>query len=342
MRAACFIESGKPMEVMTVPDPTPGPGEVLLRVKGCGICGSDLHVTELGGAVRRGSVMGHEFAGEIVAVGKDAKGPHGPWREGDRVCTMPGISCGSCLACLSGDVMGCKKLRVTGFGEIGGGYAEYALGGERTTFRLPDRVASADGAMVEPLAVGLHAVDVAGLASGEDVLVVGAGPVGLAVAVWAKILGARKVVVSDPAAHRRELAVKFGATDLVDPSKEELLPAFERATGHAPKLAFECVGRPGVVQQIAQIAPRGAKILSAGMCMAMDNYMPLVFGAKELTLQFCSYYRRQDYELTLAMLEAGRLDPLPMVTDRIPLEALPGAFERLRKPTTECKVIVQP
>ena len=86
---------------------------------------------------------------------------------GDRVCTMPGISCGSCLACLSGDVMGCKKLRVTGFGEIGGGYAEYALGGERMTFRLPDRVASADGAMVEPLAVGLHAVDVAGLASGR-------------------------------------------------------------------------------------------------------------------------------------------------------------------------------
>jgi len=286
--------------------------------------------------------MGHEFAGEIVAVGKDAKGAHGPWRVGDRVCTMPGISCGSCLACLSGDVMGCKKLRVTGFGEIGGGYAEYAIGGERMTFRLPDSVSSADGAMVEPLAVGLHAVDVAGLDSGEDVLVVGAGPVGLAVAVWSKILGARRVVVSDPAAHRRELAAKFGATDLVDPSKEELLPAFERATGHAPRLAFECVGRPGVVQSIAQIAPRGAKILSAGMCMAMDNYMPLVFGAKELTLQFCSYYRRQDYELTLAMLEAGRLDPLPMVTDRIPLEALPDAFERLRRPTTECKVIVQP
>ncbi|MEZ4333384.1 MAG: alcohol dehydrogenase catalytic domain-containing protein [Myxococcota bacterium] len=342
MRAACFVEPGKPMEVARVPDPSPGPGEVLLRVRGCGICGSDLHVTELPGAIRRGTVMGHEFAGEIVAVGRGATGPHGPWREGDRVCAMPGISCGTCLACLSGDVMGCASLRATGFGEIGGGYAEYAIAGERMTFRLPDCVGSADGAMVEPLAVGLHAVDVAGLATGEDVLVVGAGPVGLAVAVWSKLLGARRVVVSDPADHRRALAARFGATDGIDPNREELGPAFERATGHAPRLAFECVGRPGVVQSIAQIAARGAKILTAGMCMAPDQYVPLVFGTKELSLLFASYYRRQDYELTLAMLEAGRLDPLPMVTDRIALDALPEAFERLRRPTTECKVIVQP
>jgi (R,R)-butanediol dehydrogenase/meso-butanediol dehydrogenase/diacetyl reductase len=150
------------------------------------------------------------------------------------------------------------------------------------------------------------------------------------------------VVVSDPADHRRALAARFGATDLVDPTREELLPAFERATGHAPRLAFECVGRPGVVQSIAQIAARGAKILSAGMCMAPDQYVPLVFGTKELSLVFSSYYRMQDYALTLAMLEDGRIDPLPMVTDRIGLDELPGAFERLRRPTTECKVIVQP
>ena len=146
MRAACFTETGKPFEIRKVADPEPGPGEVVLAVKGCGICGSDLHVTELGGAVPAGAVMGHEFAGEIVAVGKDAKGPEGPWREGDRVCTMPGISCGTCTRCVAGDVMGCASLRMTGFGDIGGGYAEYAIGGERMTFRLPDNVASADGA----------------------------------------------------------------------------------------------------------------------------------------------------------------------------------------------------
>ncbi len=342
MRAACFQESGKPLEIHDVPDPTPGPGEVLLAVKGCGICGSDLHVTELGGAVPRGAVMGHEFAGEIVAVGKGAKGPDGPWREGDRVCTMPGISCGTCERCVSGDVMGCAALRMTGFGDIGGGYAEYAIGGDRMTFRLPENLTSADGATVEPLAVGLHAVDRAGLETGEDVLIVGAGPVGLACAIWAKLLGAREVVVSDYAPHRRALAEAYGATASIDPGREELGPAFERIAGHAPRLAFECVGRPDVVHAISLIVDRGARILSAGMCMAQDHFMPLVFGTKELTMRFVSYYTHQNYQLTVDMLAAERIDPLPMVTDRIALDDLPRAFEALRNPSTECKVLVQP
>lgn len=342
MRAACFNETGKPLEVLTVADPTPGPGEVVLAVRGCGICGSDLHVTELGGAVPKGAVMGHEFAGEIVAVGKGATGPDGPWKEGDRVCTMPGISCGTCVRCVSGDVMGCAQLRMTGFGDIGGGFAEYAIGGERMTFRLPDNVTSANGATVEPLAVGLHAVDKAGLKNGEDVLIVGAGPVGLACAIWAKILGAREVVVSDYAAHRRDMALAYGATAAIDPAKEDLAEAYQKITGRAPLLAFECVGRPDVVHQLSLVVDRGARILSAGMCMAADNFMPLVFGTKELSMQFISYYTHQNYQLTVDMLAAERIDPLPMVTDRISLDALPDAFEALRQPSSECKVLVEP
>lgn len=342
MRAACFEASGSPLAIHEVADPTPGPGEVVLAVKGCGICGSDLHVTELGGAVPKGAVMGHEFAGEIVAVGRGATGPDGPWREGDRVCTMPGISCGSCKRCVSGDVMGCTELRMTGFGDIGGGYAEYALAGERMTFRLPDNVASADGATVEPLAVGLHAVDLAGLRTGEDVLIVGAGPVGLACAIWAKLLGAREVVVSDFAAHRRAMAERYGATATIDPGRDELGPAYERITGRAPMLAFECVGRPDVVHEISLVVDRGARILSAGMCMGQDHFMPIVFGTKELSMQFCSYYTHQNFQLTVDMLAAERIDPLPMVTDRIGLDALPESFEALRAPSTQCKVIVEP
>ncbi|MAG30324.1 MAG: alcohol dehydrogenase [Deltaproteobacteria bacterium] len=342
MRAACFLESGKPMEVMELPDPTPEPGEVVLKIAGCGICGSDLHVTELDAMVPSGTVMGHEFAGEIVAVGRGATGPGGPWREGDRVCTMPGISCGTCERCASGDVMGCAKLRSTGFGDIGGGFAEYAIGGDRMTFRLPENVTTADGAMVEPLAVGLHALDRAGLETGEDVLIVGAGPVGLACAIWARLLGAREVVVSDYVAHRRETAIAYGATAAIDPGREEVAPAFEKLTGHAPRLAFECVGRPDAVHEISLMVDRGGRILSAGMCMQVDQFMPLVFGTKELSIQFVSYYRHQDFQLTVDMLAAERIDPLPMISDRIALDALPAAFEALRKPTTECKVIVQP
>ena len=342
MRAACFQKSGQPLEVCDVPDPDPGPGELLLAVKGCGICGSDLHVTELEDAVPVGAVMGHEFAGEIVAVGKDAKGADGPWKVGDRVCTMPGISCGTCARCVAGDVMGCANLRMTGFGDVGGGYADYAIGAAPLTFRLPDNVTSADGATVEPLAVGLHAVERVGLELGEDVLIVGAGPVGLACAIWAKLLGAREVVVSDYAAHRRELAVAYGATASIDPGSEELGPAYERITGREPSLAFECVGRPDVVSAISMIMTRGGRIMSAGMCMAPDNFLPIVFGTKELSMHFASYYTHQNYQLTIDMLAAERIDPLPMITDRIGLDALPNAFEALRKPSSECKVIVQP
>lgn len=238
--------------------------------------------------------------------------------------------------------MGCASLRMTGFGDIGGGYAEYAIGGDRMTFRLPDSVASEDGATVEPLAVGLHAVEKAGLRAGEDVLIVGAGPVGLACAIWAKQLGAREIVVSDFAEHRRTLALETGATAVIDPASEELGPAFEKRTGHAPSLAFECVGRPGVVQDIALVADRGARILSAGMCMAPDSFHPLVFGTKELSIQFVSYYTHPNYRLTVDMLAAERIDPLPLITDRIGLEALPEAFEALRAPSTQCKVIVEP
>lgn len=342
MRAACFTELGQPMEIREVADPAPGPGEVVIRVRGCGICGSDLHVTELPGAIAHGTVMGHEFAGEIAAVGKGARGAHGPWREGDRVCTMPAINCGHCARCRTGDVMACETLRATGFGEVGGGYAEYALAGEGVTFRLPENVASADGAMVEPLAVGLHAVQAAAPAPGEDVLIFGAGPVGLAVALWARHLGAREVVISDPVAHRRELAARMGATAQIDPGREEVLPAFQKITGHSPRLIFECVGRAGMLQECSLLAERGGKILSAGMCMQPETVMPLVCGVKELTIQFVSYYRRGDFALTVDMLGAGRIDATPMVTDRIALDALPGAFEALRSPSTQCKVLVQP
>lgn len=339
MRAATFEGAGKPMQIGRVADPTPGPEELVLRVRGCGICGSDLHVSQLAGALPNGAVLGHEFAGEVAAVGKDAPGG---FREGDAVCSLPAIGCGRCAPCLTGDVMGCASLRATGFGDIGGAYAEYVLVGARETLRLPEAVSASDGALIEPLAVGLHALDEARLRSGEDVLVIGAGPVGLAIAMWARQLGARQVVVSDFVASRREMAGRMGATALVDPAVEDVGEAYARATGRAPTTIFECVGVPGLLQQCIQLAPRGAKIVVAGVCMQPDTIVPVAASMKSLCLQFVSYYRRGDFELALSMLGAGRIDPLPMVTDRIGLDALPDAFEALRTPEAQCKVIVEP
>ena len=342
MRAAIFRKAGEALAVEEVADPIPGPGELVLRIRGCGICGSDLHASALPEAVPAGAVMGHEFAGEIAAVGRDAECEDGRWKVGDRVCSLPGIGCGRCALCINGDMMGCEKLRATGYGEIGGGFAEYAVVGGRETLRLPDNLSSSDGALVEPLAVGLHAVDAARLAPGEDVLVLGGGPVGLAVAIWARQLGAREIVVSETVESRRALALRMGATAVIDPLREEVGDAFHKVSGGAPRMIFECVGLPGVLQDCVNLLERGGRILGAGMCMEPDRFMPVLAGVKEATLKFVAYYRRNDFALTLDMLRAERIAPQPLVTDRIDLDALPAAFEALRTPSRQCKVIVEP
>ena len=204
------------------------------------------------------------------------------------------------------------------------------------TFRLPDCVSSADGG--DGRAAGGRAPcsrrGGPGFRGGCPRR--GRRTGGLAVASgrrsWAHAGSSSAIRRRIGASWRRSSVRRISA----DPSKEELLPAFERRPGTRHALPSSASGGRGSSRR-SRTSHRGAKILSAGTCMAMDKSMPLVFGAKELTLQSRSDYRRQDYQLTLAMLEAGRLDPLPMVTDRIPLEALPEAFERLRKPATSAR-----
>jgi (R,R)-butanediol dehydrogenase/meso-butanediol dehydrogenase/diacetyl reductase len=338
MRAALWDGPGKPLRIDRVEDPKPGPSNLLLRVRGCGICGSDLHMSELP-VLPRGFVMGHEFSGEVVEVGREAVGG---FRPGDRVCALPGIGCGHCAACLVGDVTMCPSLVTTGLGQNSGGFAEYLVAGSRETLRLPPGIDYRIGALVEPLAVGLHAVERAEMQPGQDVLVVGAGPVGAAVALWARHFGARHVVVSDFVAQRRELALALGATAAIDPDREEVGPAFERITGAKPRLVYECVGVPGVIQQCAALCePRGT-VLVAGVCMRKDPWVPATAMLKELRLQFVAFYHKKDFQLTLDLLGSERIRADRFITDVIALDALPAAFEALRKPSTQCKVIVEP
>jgi (R,R)-butanediol dehydrogenase/meso-butanediol dehydrogenase/diacetyl reductase len=336
MRAAVFQGPGKPLSIENVDDPKPGPGEIVLRVAGCGICGSDLHMSEQ--TMPAGMVMGHEFAGEIVEVGRDA----GDWKVGDRVCSLPMFGCGKCLWCQTGTTQFCRELRGTGLGPLPGAYAEYVLASAAETLRLPDSVPTHEGALVEPLAVGLHVVHAARVTAGNNVLILGAGPVGLATALWAHHVGAREVIVSDFVASRRELVSRFGATGVIDPSREEVGPAFRRLTGHAPDIIIECVGVPGVIQETFELARPRCRVVIAGVCMKPDTIVPLTAVMKELDVQFVSFYERADFAYTLDMLRAERIAPRGMITDLIGLDELPQAFEALRKPSTQCKVIIQP
>ncbi len=341
MRAAVFREMSKPLVVETLPDPEPGPRELILRVRTCGICGSDLHMTEPTSVMplALGSVMGHEFAGEVAGVGSALKGQ---WKEGDRVSGFPYICCGDSSPCLNfgGGQAVCGKGISIGLGQSHGGYSELVKIGGSGAYRLPDSVSFREGAMVEPLAVGLHAVDMAKMPRGATVLVIGAGPVGLAVMLWAKFLGARHVIVSEKADTRKQMAAKFGATDAIDPT-QPLTPQVQKIAGKGPDIIFECVGAPGLINMAMMDAPRGCRLVIAGVCQQPDTIVPLMGIVKELELQFVLGYRPADFDYVIGMIASDRVDVAHMVTDIVDLDALPGAFEALRHPTHQCKVMLE-
>jgi (R,R)-butanediol dehydrogenase/meso-butanediol dehydrogenase/diacetyl reductase len=341
MRAAVFKEIGKPLAVETVANPECGPSHLILKVKNCGICGSDLHMTEATSIqpLAGGSVMGHEFAGEVIEVGSAAKGA---WKAGDRVAGFPFICCGEHSPCLNtvGGFATCAKGLTVGLGQSHGAYAEFVKVSAIGAHKLPSNVSFREGAMIEPLAVGLHAVDKAQMQRGATVLVIGAGPVGLSVMLWAKFLGARHVIVSDKAEQRAKMAARFGATDAADPAKA-LIPQVEAIAGRGPDIIFECVGAPGMINEVMMMAPRHSRIVIAGVCQQMDTIMPLMGILKELTLQFVLGYRPADFDYVIEMIAKDRVDVAHMITDIVSLDTLPAAFEALRKPVHQCKVMLE-
>lgn len=282
------------------------------------------------------SVLGHEFVGEVVALGN---GLQSDWQEGDRVCALPFISCGHCSACMAGRPFECAVLSCIGL-DAPGGFAEYVATSECNTLKLPDQLSTLDAALIEPLAVGLHAVRAGGLQAGQRVLITGAGPIGLAVALWARFMGARDVVVSEPAVQRRDLALSMGATAVVQPG-ENLAEQFAEIAGGPPDMLFECVGAPGLIQQCIDIAPRRAMLVPVGVCEQPDTILPFPALIKELSIRFAIAYTRADYETVITMLAQGRINASPMVTSVVSLDEMPAAFESLRTPSDQCKVLTR-
>jgi (R,R)-butanediol dehydrogenase/meso-butanediol dehydrogenase/diacetyl reductase len=231
---AVVVDAANGLAVETVPDPVPGKGQMVLRVLACGICGSDLHVHERG-LLRAGSIMGHEFAGEIVETGQG-------FRAGEHVCALPALSCGACQRCRSGLGAYCEKQRSLGLGLAPGAFAEYVTVAAHETLRLPEAVGAQAGALVEPLAVGLHAVRVARLRPGDRCLILGGGPIGLGALLWARYFGAGDVIVCERAPARIRLAEALGASAAVPP--EALDETVARRFPGGPPIVIEAVGGP--------------------------------------------------------------------------------------------------
>ncbi|MGK6316929.1 alcohol dehydrogenase catalytic domain-containing protein [Neorhizobium sp. DT-125] len=333
MRAAVFRQLRRPLAIETLRDPEPGGDQVVIRVGRCGICGSDLHMTgDPAFGTRPGDVLGHEFAGEVVALGKGVE----RLSLGDRVSVVPISSCGKCPSCLAGEPAWCSRMALQG-----GGYAELAVTSERQCVLLPNSASIADGAIVEPLAVALHGVMRAGLMPGAKVLVLGAGPIALATAYWARRLGATEVVVQDIARYQEERALAMGATRFVC-NPAEPVSASDEAFGGKPDIVFECVGIPGLIAQAVEQARIGGTVVILGLCTRPDTFVPFRALSKEVNLVTSAFFKRQEYEASLDALNAGSAEPQMLVTDTIGLDQVPERFEALRKRTHECKVLIAP
>jgi (R,R)-butanediol dehydrogenase/meso-butanediol dehydrogenase/diacetyl reductase len=332
MKAVTFQALHTPLALETLPDPTPGAGEVVIKVGRCGICGSDLHMTEDAAyGCQHGDVLGHEFAGEVVELGREVEG----LKAGDLVSVIPLKSCGHCEHCRKGEVQWCA-----GFGLQGGGYAEYAVTRPNQCVKLGTDVSLADGAIVEPLAVALHGVNLSGLQAGDKALVLGAGPIGLAVAFWARRLGAT-VAVQDIADFQRERALDMGASDfVVDP--DDPVGSAERALGGKADVVFECVGIPGLIDQaVQQVRGRGT-VLLLGLCTRPDPINSFAMLSKEVRLVTSAFFTVPEYRASLEVLAQGAIEPRLLVTGTISLAETPQVFESLKRRTSQCKVLIAP
>jgi threonine dehydrogenase-like Zn-dependent dehydrogenase len=358
MRAAVFRQGS--IVVDTLPDPVPLPGQVLVRTRACGICGSDLHAAKhtsqfVNLATRAGNrwamdpdrdvVMGHEFCCEVVEYGPGTTARLAP---GTLVTSMP--------LTLAGDT-------VQGIGysnDIAGGFAQYMPLADRMLLPVPNGLPAHKAALTEPIAVGWHAVRNAGLTPDDVPLVVGCGPVGLAVIAGLKIAGAAPIIGVDYSPARRALALRMGADIVVNPAEASPYATWRQAAtpegfdpsryaqlfGLSPRLRpaviFECVGVPGVIQQILEGAPPDARIVVVGVCMETDRIEPFFGIVKQLNVKFVLAYTPQEFAESLAHIAEGRIDVTPLITGTVGLQGVGGAFADLANPEAHAKIIVDP
>lgn len=336
MKAAVFQGIGQPLAIEERPDPAPGPGEALIKVGRAGICGSDLHMTsEPGSLIAPGTIIGHELAGEVVALGKDVT----KLRIGDRVAPLPFVGCGHCTACDDGRPHHCAQARI----DVVTGFSQFSRVGANDCIVLPPELTDEDGALIEPLAVGLQGVRKAQMQIGCRALVLGAGPIGLASAFWARRLGASRVAVMASSKRRERFALALGATHFIAQSEvADPAAAVNDALAGPPEVVFEAVGLPGAIGKAMEyVAPRGI-VIGLGFTTEPDTYSCTVALMKEVRLWFSMVYEKRDFQYTAGIMAAGEHAPRAMITGTVSLEAMPAMFESLRGPTAECKVMVAP
>lgn len=340
MKAAIFIDNQQPLALRDVPIPEIASDEVLLKVKACGICGSDIHAYKAN-FLPSGVVMGHEFAGEIATVGSDVSNE---WQIGDNVVAMPVICCGRCSFCERKDFIRCVEQELIGFSNnYTGAYAEYVSVKASCIIRVPDTIPMVTAAAYEPLAVGYAAFRDAKVTADEDILILGAGPIGIALAKWASYYKVATIGVSEPEPIRRERVAGLGATHVIDPSQcENPIEEYKRQTGTVPKVILECVGLPGMLQKMIDMSERGTRLVSVGAGMEPELISAASAALKELTLSFVAGYDYEDVQFVIDAMSSGKISADGMITGTSNLDSMPDTFQDLMQPNTHCKIVVTP
>ncbi len=369
------------LEVVDQPSPTPAKGQLLIDVLRCGICGSDLHARrhcdELADVMAESGyhafmrsnqhvVFGHEFCGEVVDYGP---GTRKTPRPGTLVVAMPLLRRG-------------KEVHGIGLSTMApGAYAQQLLVERSLTFAVPNGLAPEIAALTEPMAVGWHAVRRGEVGKGDVAIVIGCGPIGLAVICLLKAQGVRTVIASDFSAGRRALATACGADAVVDPAQDSpymsaagrghlqsILDAFDLAVGTVEKLQrlrlpwwhfwraaeavgaatpkhpviFECVGVPGMIDDIITSAPLFSRVVVVGVCMGADHIRPAMAINKEIDLRFVLGYTPLEFRDTLHMLADGKLNVAPIITGTVGLPGVEAAFDALGDPEAHAKILIDP
>lgn len=326
MRSAVFY--GKhDLRVEESNKPEIGPKDVLIQVKACGVCGTDVHIYEgdKGAAeVTPPTILGHEFSGVVVQTGTEVVN----CKAGDRVCIDPNCYCGTCEPCRNGVAHYCENM--IGYGTtVNGAFAEYCAVNERQVYQLGENTTFEQGAMAEPVACCLHGIDMCEIQPGHQVVVIGGGMIGLLMMQLAKLAGAARVALLEPVENKREVAKKLGADICIDPVREDVKETLKAAGMTWINTVIECVGRPSTIQQAIEIAGNKAVVMMFGLTKPDEtiSVKPFEVFQKELVLK-ASFINPYTQKRALDLIDSKRLDVSSMIYDVCGLESLEDVLSK--------------
>lgn len=337
---AVQIGDDRLLAVVDRPAAAPGPAEVEVTVAYCGICGSDLHLRDVPELFPGGTVPGHELSGRISALGDSVEG----WSVGDRVAVLPFAQCGDCDQCLAGEEQVCPKAVANGIG-LGtgraGGYAERVLVDARMLFALPDELDDAAAALVEPVAVGVHAIAKAGVDATASVAVVGAGPIGMVTALVLKARGFERLVVVSRNMARARAAEELGLRTVALDDAGAGVPA--ALGGEAPAAVFECAGTSDAATLALTLVRPLGRVVLVGIALEGLSIPATAIVFKEAELVGALVYRRAEFAEAIDLLAQGRVPAEDLITDVVGLERAEEMFQTLTAASnTHMKVLLKP